>query len=197
MHGSYRAVSGRIKQDISWGCWDTYESDKWPGNKFDRAYRGALHGTGAAYNGIPTQTGGANGGVQQMGGPERLTDVKDGTSNSLMVGEYTNTGKTDPGVNDGSPTSDRGTFWAYTYASYNQSSLSDESKTLNNDYIKCSLAPGQYGEQMCKRSFGSNHTTGMNFVLCDGSVRFVSYSTDVIILKGMATIDGGEITKQQ
>src|SRR5947209_20585507 len=63
MHGSYRAVSGKIQFAISWGCWDTFESAKWPNNRFDVRYKGALHGTGAAYNGVPAQNGGANGGV--------------------------------------------------------------------------------------------------------------------------------------
>ena len=39
---------------------------------------------------------------------------------------------------------------------------------------------------------GSMHTGGMNFALCDGSVRFFSYGVDINLLAEMATISGGE-----
>jgi prepilin-type N-terminal cleavage/methylation domain-containing protein/prepilin-type processing-associated H-X9-DG protein len=189
MHGSYRAVSGKIQYAISWGCWDTFEPAKWPNGVFDMSYRGALHGTAASYNGVPAQT--ANG-VSQMGGPEKMTNISDGTSNTLMVGECT--------FND---VTRRATFWAYTYASYNQSSIGPQSFHLNNRYGNGSTGSGcytpstMYGDQMCKRAFGSNHTNGINFVMCDGSVRFISTSVDMTLLGNMATIAGGEVAQVQ
>jgi prepilin-type N-terminal cleavage/methylation domain-containing protein/prepilin-type processing-associated H-X9-DG protein len=183
MHGSYRAVSGVIVTPISWGCWDTFEPAKWPAPPFVGTTKGVLHGTAAAYNGVPAQTGGTSPGVSVMGGPERMASISDGTSNTLMVGECTFTDVTR-----------RATFWAYTYASYNQSSVSDDSSTLTNNYNKCAnLNVHGYGDQMCKRSFGSNHTNGLNFVMGDGSVRFVSYSVSIPILRAAATIQGGEV----
>ena len=97
----------------------------------------------------------------------------------------------------------RGTFWAYTYASYNQSSITQESRTLNNRYGQttptplpngtgCAGTPGLQGDQICKRAFGSVHPGGINFCHADGSLRFVSYNVDVNALQAMATIDGGE-----
>jgi prepilin-type N-terminal cleavage/methylation domain-containing protein len=196
MHGSYRAVSGRSGA-IGRGFWDTFEDQFWPPNwQMDQSWRGALHGTAAAYNGVPAQNAtGTNGSqLSQMGGPERFASIIDGTANTLLVGEYTNTGATVAGVNGDTPTSNRATFWAYTYASYNQSSVTTESRVLTNNFAKCAVSPGQGGDNPCKRSFGSGHSVGMNFVLCDGSVRFVSYSVDVNMLAGMATIAGGEVT---
>jgi len=183
MHGSYRAVSGIIVTNVGWGCWDTFEPNYWPaGELFSSTSKGVLHGTGAAYNGVPAQTGGTAPGVGVMGGPETMASVRDGTSNTLLVGELT--------FND---VTRRATFWGYTYASYNQSSISDESSTLNNSYNACASTPGnKYGDQMCKRGFGSNHTNGMNFVMADGSVRFVSNSVSIPILRAAATIQGGE-----
>jgi prepilin-type N-terminal cleavage/methylation domain-containing protein/prepilin-type processing-associated H-X9-DG protein len=183
MHGSYRAVSGVIVTTVSWGCWDTFEPAKWPaGQVFSAQSKGVLHGTSASYNGVPAATGGTSPGVQVMGGPERLTAITDGTSNTLLVGENTFKDVTR-----------RATFWGYTYASYNQSSISDNSCTLTNDYNKCAAVNADgYGDQMCKRSFGSNHTNGLNFVMADGSVRFVSYSVSIPALRAAATMQGGE-----
>jgi hypothetical protein len=186
MHGSFRAVSGVIVTTVSWGCWDTFEPNNWPsGQAFSSTSKGVLHGTGAAYNGIPAQTAGTAPGVGVMGGPERIASIVDGTSNTLMVGEFT--------LRD---VTRRATFWAYTYASYNQSSISDNSCTLTNEYNKCAAVNADgYGDQMCKRGFGSNHTGVINFVMSDGSVRTVSLNTSIPILRAAATIQGGEVSQ--
>jgi prepilin-type N-terminal cleavage/methylation domain-containing protein/prepilin-type processing-associated H-X9-DG protein len=198
MHGSYRAVSGRAykgNQTYPRGFWDTFEPQYWApdGPPMLQSYRGILHGTGLSYNGVPTQTGTSNGySVTVMGGPEKITGIIDGTSNTLMVGECTFIDVTR-----------RATFWAYTYASYNQSSIYPESRILTNSYNACWDAPGGPGshisnaDQVCKRAFGSNHTSGVNFCMGDGSVRFVSYSVDINMLAFMATMAGGEVVSLQ
>jgi prepilin-type N-terminal cleavage/methylation domain-containing protein len=193
-HGSYRAVSGMCGNPVGWGAWDTFEPQLWPNNTMDRAWRGVLHATASAYNGVPAQTALGQGGasVSQLGGPERFSNITDGTSNTLMIGELTFIDVTR-----------RGTFWAYSYASYNQSSICLESRQLNHKYgsptptplpngTGCAGSPGLYGDQMCKRAFGSLHNNGINFVHADGSLRFVSYNADITVLRAMATIEGGE-----
>ncbi len=198
MHGSYRAVSGR-SGSIGRGFWDTFESHFWPPNfTMYPEWRGALHGTASAYNGIPAQnaTGAGGAPLSQMGGPERMSTITDGTSNTLMVGEYTNNGKTVPNTAFGcrnDVSSRRATFWSYTYASYNQSSVTTESRIVGNDFAKCSSTAGMGGCNPCKRGFGSNHTQGMNFGMCDGSARFFSNSVDINRLAAMATIAGNEV----
>jgi prepilin-type processing-associated H-X9-DG protein len=184
MHGSYRAVSGRAQTQIGHGAWDTCEPALWPGSVMDRNYRGALHGTTDAYNGIPVQTSGNCG----MGGPEPFSKIVDGLSNCLMVGEATFI-----------DTTRRSTFWAYTYASYNQSSVFPESRALHNMYGDgtaaskgCWTNNSLYADQLCKRIFGSNHAKGANFVMCDGSVRFIAGSVDMNILSLMASIADGQ-----
>jgi prepilin-type N-terminal cleavage/methylation domain-containing protein/prepilin-type processing-associated H-X9-DG protein len=193
MHGSYRAVSGRSGA-IGRGFWDTFEDQFWPPNWLMlQEWRGPLHGTASAYNGIPAQNAtGQNGSpLSQMGGPEKFANITDGLSNTLMVGEYTNRAERNLANNEN--TSARATFWSYTYASYNQSSVTTESRILNNSYRNCESQLGQGGNNPCKRSFGSFHTNGMNFVMCDGSVRFVANSIDINVLAAMATIAGGEV----
>ena len=191
MHGSYRAVSGRGEEVNGRGFWDTFEPQFWPPPNQPPypTYKGVMHGTASSYNGVPAQTASSNGvSVSTMGGPERFASVTDGTANTLMTGECTFYDVTR-----------RATFWAYTYASYNQSSVTAQSRTLNAYYNKCWKPDGVNdggtgGDNPCKRAFGSGHTGGMNFGMADGSVRFISYSVDINMLAKMATISGGEIT---
>jgi prepilin-type N-terminal cleavage/methylation domain-containing protein len=195
-HGSYRAVSGICGNPVGHGAWDTFEPHLWPGGAMDRAWRGVLHSTATAYNGIPNQTkmatAVAGASVAQMGAPERFQNITDGTSNSLMVGELTFIDVTR-----------RGTFWAYGYASYNQSSICLESRQLSHKYgantptplpngTGCFGTPGLYGDQMCKRNFGALHNNNINFVMADGSLRAISYNVDLTVARAMGTIEGGE-----
>jgi prepilin-type processing-associated H-X9-DG protein len=149
-----------------------------------------LHATAVSYNGIPAPNVTASGThISSMGGPERLPGVIDGLSNTLMVGEYTS-----------HTTTTRATFWAYTYASYNQSSVGAESRLFGKHYganstdiTGCWGTPGLYGDQSCKRAINAYHTNGANFVLGDGSVRFISYSVDINQYQNMGTMAGGEV----
>ena len=183
MHGSYRAVSGKANMAVGYGAWDSFEPQLWPApTRMDPTFRSLLHATSATYNGIPAANVTASGqNISALGGPEKFSAATDGLSNTLMVGEYTSTTVTT-----------RATFWAYTYASYNQSSVGAESRLFGMDYAKCAAAPGLYGDQMCKRAFNSAHTNGANFTLGDGSVRFISYNVALNLLQNMATMAGGE-----
>jgi prepilin-type N-terminal cleavage/methylation domain-containing protein/prepilin-type processing-associated H-X9-DG protein len=121
--------------------------------------------------------------VGVAGSAERLTNIKDGTSSTLMVGEYATL--TDMG---------RRTFWAYSYTSYNQSVVTfAQSRTLIPDFNLCTATPPGNNNQ-CKRAWGSLHTSGaINFVFCDGSVRSISTTIDVnFVFPALATIAGGE-----
>jgi prepilin-type N-terminal cleavage/methylation domain-containing protein/prepilin-type processing-associated H-X9-DG protein len=164
--GSYRAVSGKTA-NVGRTFWDTYEpTTGW--DPLNPAWRGLLHSVGGHA-------------VQGKSG-ETMASITDGTSNTIVVGEYTNI-----------DVPRRRTFWAYTYTSYNQSSITEQSRILGNSYTRCAQLPGPGADNPCKRSFGSNHAGGLNFVFGDGSVRFVSYNVDIFILAGMATISNGEV----
>lgn len=172
--GSYRAVSG-FSGFTGRVFWDTCE----PGlinalpapfrGRLPQEWKGVLHGVGV--NSAPCS----------MGTPETFTAITDGTSNTLLIGEY---------YNNDLPR--RSTFWAYSYTSYNQSSISDQSRILNFSYLKCNSG-GPGGDNPCKRGFGAAHAGGIQFALADGSVRNISYNVDMRMLGFMATMAGGEI----
>jgi prepilin-type processing-associated H-X9-DG protein len=176
-HGSYRAVSGRSGGNGR-VFWDTCE----PGlGTLNSAWRGVLH---------VVLADNTSAGVRSrcpVPGPEKFASIVDGTSNTLLIGEYTNL-----------DVQRRATYWAYGYTSYNQSSITSESRILGNIYggqgkIGCWDLPGQGGDNPCKRAFGSNHALGLNFAFADGSVKFVQYTVNINTLAAMATVDGGEI----
>ena len=43
-------------------------------------------------------------------------------------------------------------------------------------------------------SFGSNHTGGAQFLMGDGTVRFISQNIDLSLYKGLASKGSGEVT---
>lgn len=157
--GSYRAMSGRSDDGLNY-------LDSEMLYDFKRESRGAIHGTFA---------------VSAWGfAVETFDRIRDGTSNTFLVGESTT-----PGA------SGFRTFWAYSYAYYSMSAATAQSRTLWGDYDRCVLAGG-LDDGPCKRGWGSSHANGMNFALCDGSVRFISSGIALEVFGGLATIDGGE-----
>jgi prepilin-type N-terminal cleavage/methylation domain-containing protein len=112
---------------------------------------------------------------------ESFSTALDGASNTWLVGEY------------GTRSHERRrTFWAYSYSSYNKSDAVPQSRTILNDYDRCVLLNGPGGDQPCKRAWGSFHPGGVQFVMIDGSVHFVSRLIDMTLFTELATIDGGE-----
>jgi prepilin-type N-terminal cleavage/methylation domain-containing protein len=171
MPGSYRCVSGTYGTNAPNGCnWDDYLYAGTMAN-WRAGWRGPMH----AWN---KDTG--------AGAPESPATITDGFSNTLLVGEYTTRSSTN-----------RRTYWAYAYTSFNQSSvIQGESATLLPDYMACNDVVGTFGNSNeCKRGWGSFHTNnGINFVLCDGSVRTISTSIDMTtVMPALGTIAGDEV----
>ena len=115
--------------------------------------------------------------------PETYARIRDGTSETWMVGEYQT--RTHPG---------RRTYWAYSFGPYNTSDATPQARTLLPDYDAC-VAQGDgtlESQNPCKRGWASFHPGGMNFLCCDGAVHFVSRSFDLEVFCEMATIAGRE-----
>jgi hypothetical protein len=115
----------------------------------------------------------------------RMADITDGTSSTLMIGEYAT--RTQPG---------RRSFWAYAYTSYNMSCVTiAQSRTLIPDFQLCARTPPTRSNNQCKRSWGSFHSSGvLNFAMTDGSVRSITTSIDVnTVMPALGSIAGGEV----
>ncbi len=183
--GSYRGASGTTGTGPGYNVW--FESPSFPtnawwlGGDYQTKYgRGALHCV--TMPGYPYPGGTA----------ESIATITDGTSNTLLVGEYYTA--TTPG---------RTTFWAYAYTSYPLSAWdigpvstppSGQPRCLLADYSKCVALGGRGGAEPCKRAWGSFHSGVINFVFCDGAVRSISTNIDVnIVFPSMMTIAQGEV----
>lgn len=139
--------------------------DNADGSALPSNWRGVLHSIGT--NGFTV---------------EKFNTITDGTSNTIVIAEYHT--KTRPR---------RGSFWAYTYTSYSQSSFTAQRRTLIPDYDRCVAIGGTGGSNACKRGWGSMHVGGMQVLLADGSSRFMSENIDLGIFQSLGTPEGEEI----
>jgi prepilin-type N-terminal cleavage/methylation domain-containing protein len=113
---------------------------------------------------------------------ERMTNITDGTSNTLMVGERATR-----------TTTSRGTFWANSFNLYSLSSAGVESASLLADYDACINSLKGADGFPCKYGWGSFHDGGINFVCCDGHVVTISTSINMTVFQSLATVAGGEV----
>jgi prepilin-type N-terminal cleavage/methylation domain-containing protein/prepilin-type processing-associated H-X9-DG protein len=104
----------------------------------------------------------------------RFAQITDGMPSTFLVGEISIT-----------DTKDGHRIWSRGCSG----NTCQSTKTVTNA-INSTLYSGSNFNDI---SFSSNHSGGgANFVMCDGSVRFVKASVDFTLYKSTASIDGGE-----
>lgn len=172
-NGSYKGVSGRYAY--------TYSSSGAITSTIWRDYGSyvELLSPEAGSKGILTASG--VGGVSTT----TMAAITDGSSNTLMVGEYA--------------TAEDTTVQGYAYraewsASWGYMSLGSAGPNSLvrgiPSYAKCAAF---LGGPTCRRAFASFPPGGMNFVMDDGHVKWIASGIDANVYVGLATIQGGEI----
>lgn len=136
--------------------------------------------TSAAYLVDNTPNAGQGGfaiqGVLGKNSVVKFTDISDGLSNTLMMGEVAV-------LWNGKYLESDGADWVRGMGNTNGiASCRNIANGINTPYN------GVYNDI----SFGSLHTGGATFGLCDGSVRFLQASIDMVTYKSLASRNGGE-----
>jgi prepilin-type N-terminal cleavage/methylation domain-containing protein/prepilin-type processing-associated H-X9-DG protein len=180
--GSYRGVAGRGYHSQE-QFWDSNRMDTVSPLLLKLTDRGAMHAVpNPGYVPSPAQPFFMS--LKQ----ERISQITDGTSKTLLVGEYAT--RTHP---------TRTVFWAYSWYGFNLGtvivSTTDPRFTLAPDFDFCEQNVTSNSADPCQRTFASMHTGFvMNFLYCDGSVHPIVNTTDLTVLGNLATISGGEAT---
>jgi prepilin-type N-terminal cleavage/methylation domain-containing protein/prepilin-type processing-associated H-X9-DG protein len=155
--------------------------------------------------GFPDKSGilfGSSVGPPNFTGPRsiRMANVSDGLSNTLMVGERP-------------PSADMIFGWWFAGAGYDDSGTADVvlgghdlllykntggfKGTYNCTHFdansKLGLKPGDVNEPCDRSHFWSMHSGGANFLLGDGSVRFLYYGIDDKTFQALCTRNGNEV----
>jgi prepilin-type N-terminal cleavage/methylation domain-containing protein/prepilin-type processing-associated H-X9-DG protein len=164
MAGSYRCMTG-IGNTSSTNTYGGFWNEVQDAQKAHPNGRGAFHGDG--YSGMT---------------PERFATITDGTSNTLFFGEH-----------HSSTVPERMPFWADSFNLYSKGATWDSptitAAVMQADFATCSA---QVNSNYCKYGWGSLHTSGINFVFGDGSVRSLPKTIDYRVFMALSTVAGGE-----
>jgi prepilin-type N-terminal cleavage/methylation domain-containing protein/prepilin-type processing-associated H-X9-DG protein len=122
----------------------------------------------------------------------KLTDITDGTSNTIMLGERMRLDPTYNTVSGKDFQNNSGWAWANSNAGFDY--LFGTEVPINWVIpLGTTSDPGLVFEDERFNAFGSFHTSGANFAFADGSVKFLADSTPLTILQQLGTRAGGEV----
>jgi prepilin-type N-terminal cleavage/methylation domain-containing protein len=191
--GSYKGVSGRsYAGDGAAGeaYWDSAKSS----GTLDPTDRGSLS---LLFN---PSAGCFMGSMSRK--PVRLVDIRDGTSKTMLIGEYTTISK-----------DNRSALWANSHFSNNLATITlpggckanpmtcatvingiSYNNIMDPDYDKCAAdgAIAGYGARPCRCAFTGFHggRGAINFVFTDGAVHRILNTSDLRVLAALTTING-------
>jgi prepilin-type N-terminal cleavage/methylation domain-containing protein/prepilin-type processing-associated H-X9-DG protein len=124
-------------------------------------------------NGIFYRSDGVRGTVGH--GPLTLVMIRDGTSNTFMIGEDI-------------PEMNQWCAWPYSNAATGTCAIPPNSAMVAGQ--PGFNSPGDWPDVY---SFRSRHTGGLQFAYADGHVGFISQAIDLTLYRGLATYNGGEL----
>jgi prepilin-type processing-associated H-X9-DG protein len=115
-----------------------------------------------------------NDGVFGGNRPCAIADIKDGTSNTLAIGEVTGAGP--------------GSLWGEIWIGEN---LLDTKDGINHPVLTVP-GGGTFPFNPCDAAFSSYHPGGCHFTMADGSVSFLSQNIPRNLLISLTTRDGAQ-----
>ena len=174
--GSYKGVAGVIgeAQQSDAGSWYNWTSPYIrPANPPVSTMKENFFDLGLFYNvGMPGMS------------PPKMAYVTDGTSNTVMIGEYHVVNPT----NDSKPA-----WWAVTQRWHARAEVMADPLVRSSDLEYCLDNMVTSPLWACTRAFGSTHAgDGGNWLRVDGSVAFITVTLDGELYEALATIGGAD-----
>jgi prepilin-type processing-associated H-X9-DG protein len=129
-----------------------------------------------------------------------MTGISDGTSNTIAIGEaegdITEVGTAGIVRENNASTFGRKDHWAIGSDDVDTSNQGDMSEFLGSTAVPINMrkpAVGTTDFAAYELSYGSRHSGGANFLLADGSVRFIRDGINLVTFSAMGTRNGGEV----